>query len=171
MQRQLEIVQKIFDISEKVIQEWIAGFVGKPVAEVFQPPVQYQERIEMVKAADPNGCYYISIVRREDRKENEDDIVVLKSQPDAFLHVIGALNQSVQVVTAATLKSGIQTITPEQQAQLQTIKWEYQPALFCWRSNLGGDLLCIALEKMSQADIDRIIGVAAIDAPSFEAAP
>lgn len=171
MQRQLELAQKLFDLSEKSIQEWIAHFVGKPINEVFDPPVQYQERIEMVKASDPNECYYIQLAIREDRKENENDVITMKLQSPDFAHVIHAFNQSIQIVTASTLRADSIQATPEQTTNLKTIQWTYEPNLFRWKPNIGTNYLCIILEKMTQSDIDRILGVASIDAPQFEMAP
>jgi isopenicillin N synthase-like dioxygenase len=61
---QQEIVKRIFDISEKPIQEWIADYLKRSTAEIFDSPVQTQEKIQIVNSATPDECYFISLALR-----------------------------------------------------------------------------------------------------------
>jgi isopenicillin N synthase-like dioxygenase len=168
---QQEIVKRIFDISEKPIQEWIADYLKKSTDEIFDSPVQTQEKIQIVNSAAPTECYFISLALRDERKQNDADITVFKEQNINFIKVVEAFNSSVQVVTSATLRAdGIKCSGPEL-ASLQSLTWTYVDELYMWRSNLGGKNICMVTERMSQQQVDQILGVASIGAPAFMEVP
>lgn len=168
---QQEIVKRIFDISEKPIQEWIADYLKKPTAEIFDDPVQTQEKIQIVNSAAPTECYFVSLALRDDRKQNDADINVFKAQNINFAKVVEAFNSSVQVVTSATLRAEGIKCSKNEMTSLQTLTWTYDDKLYMWRPNLGGKNICMVTERMSQQQVDQILGVASIDAPAFMEVP